>query len=121
MSDLNALDKMVELKSLVINPELIAIIGIEAAHVPEAMKGALDAESDADFFGPFAFDRLIERFPFLDASAGKFRHVRCAEFRRQHDRIVIDGDRQRKNAATRLDDGVSAGRHGVAASIVEND
>src|SRR5882724_2075588 len=67
--------KMIKPESLVINPELVAIIGVETAHVLEALKRSLDVKSNADLLGPFALGCLIERFALFDAAAGKFRHV----------------------------------------------
>ena len=66
---------MIKPESLVINPELVAIIGVEAAHMLELLKRALDVKRNADFFGPFTLGRLIERFAIFDAAAGKLRHV----------------------------------------------
>src|SRR5882724_3706435 len=67
--------KMIEPESLVIYPEFIAVIGVEAAHMLESLKGALDVKSNADFLSPFALCCLIERFTVFDAAAGKFGHV----------------------------------------------
>jgi len=69
------IEKMIKPESLVINPELVAIIGVEAAHVLEPLKRSLDVKSNADLLGPFALGCLIERFALFDAAAGKFRHV----------------------------------------------
>ena len=95
---------MIKPESLVIDPELLAIIGVEAAHVLEVLQGALDVKSDTDFLGPFTLHGLIERFAIFDATARKLRHVRRAALGCEHDSVVIDGDRQRKYAAARLDD-----------------
>lgn len=95
---------MIKPESLVINPELLAIIFVEAAHVLEALQRPLDVKGDTDFLGPFSFHCLIERFAVFDATAGKLRHIRRATLGREHDGVVIDGDHQRKYAAARLDD-----------------
>jgi len=76
----HAAGKMIKLESLVINPELVAIIGVEAAHVLKPLIRTLDVECNADFLGPFTFDGLIERFAGFDAAAGKFWHIRRAGF-----------------------------------------
>jgi len=94
---------MIKAESLVINPELVAIIGVEAAHVLESLKRSLDVKSNADFLGPLTLYCLIERFAIFDATAGKLRHVRRADLGGKHDRVVINGDHQRKYASARLD------------------
>jgi hypothetical protein len=94
---------MIKPESLVINPELVAVIGVETAHVLELPQRALDAKSNADFLGPFTLYRLIECFALFDATAGKFRHVGRANLGRKHDCVVTDSDCQRKYAAARLD------------------
>jgi len=71
---------MIKPESLVIYPEFIAVIGVEAAHLLESLKGALDVKSNAYFLGPFALSRLIERFTRFDAAAGKLGHVGRAGF-----------------------------------------
>ena len=94
---------MIKPEGLVIDPELLTIIGVEAAHVLKSLQGALDVERDADFLGPFALNCLIERFAILDATARKLWHIRRAALGSKHDCVVIYGERQRKNTATRLD------------------
>ena len=94
---------MIEPESLVINPELVAIVGVEAAHMLEALKGSRDIKSNAGFLGPFTLYCLIERFAIFDTTAGKFWHVGRADLGGKHDRIVINGNRQRKYASARLD------------------
>lgn len=95
---------MIQLESLVVNPELLAIVGVEAAHVLESLQGAFDVKGDTDFLGPFTLHCRIERFAIFDATAGKFRHIRRAALGCKHDSVVIDGNHQRKYAAARLDD-----------------
>ena len=95
---------MIKPESLVINPELPAIIGVEATHVLELLQGALDVERDTDFLGPFTLRCLIERFASFDAAAGKLRHVGRAALGCKHDSAIIDGDHQSKYAAARLED-----------------
>ena len=60
---------MIEPESLVINPELVTIIGVEAAHMLESPKGSFDVKRNADFLGPFALCGLIERFAIFYAAA----------------------------------------------------
>ena len=95
--------KMIEAESLVINPELVAIIGVEAAHMLESLKGTLHVKGNADFLGPFTLGRLIERLALFDAAAGKFRHVRRTGLRGEHDRVVMNGDDERKYSPARFD------------------
>src|ERR1700686_2955951 len=75
LANFHLVQKMIKPERLVINPELVAIIGVEAAHMLESLKGPLDVKGNADFLGPFTRDCLIERFAILDAAAGKFWHV----------------------------------------------
>src|ERR1700691_3284178 len=112
---------MIKPESLVIHPELLAIIGVEAAHVLELLQGAFDVKSDTDFLGPFALRCLVERFAIFNATAGKLRHVGRAVLGREHDSAVMDGDRQRKNPTSRLNDELCVGFYNIAASIIEND
>jgi len=66
---------MIKPESLVINPELVAIVGEEATHMLESLNGALDVKWNADFLGPFTLCCLIERFAIFDATPGKFWHI----------------------------------------------
>ncbi len=75
MPDRYLAKKVIEPESLVIYPEFIAVIGVEAAQMLELLKRALDVKRNADFLGPFTLGRLIERFTDFDATAGKFGHV----------------------------------------------
>ncbi len=94
---------MIKPESLVINPELVAIVGVEAAHMLEALKGSLDVKRNAGFLGPFTLYCLIERFAIFDSTAGKFWHVGRADLGGKHGCIVIYGNHQRKYASARLD------------------
>src|SRR5258706_6612982 len=104
LSNVHPVEKMIQPEGLIINPELVAIIGVKAAHLLKLPKRSLDVESNADFLGPFALCCLIERFTLFDAAAGKFRHLERTGLGRKHDRVVAQGDRQREYAAARLDD-----------------
>ena len=75
MPNRHPVKKMIKPESLVINPELVAIIDVEAAHLLELLKRTLDVKSNADLLDPFTLCRLIERFAIFDAAAGKFWHV----------------------------------------------
>ena len=57
----------------------------------------------------------------FDPAARKFRHVGRAGLGGKHYGLVIDGDRQRKYAAARLDIGLCIGSYDVAASIIKDD
>src|SRR5271163_4240470 len=83
LSHFHTVEKTIKPESLLINPELVAIIGVEAAHVLESLQRALDVERNADFLGPFTRYRLIEGFTFLDATARKFRHIGRASLGRK--------------------------------------
>jgi hypothetical protein len=121
LPNFHGIEIVIKPEGLVINPELLAIIGVEAAHVLESLQGALHVERDTDFLGPFTLDCLIERFAIFDATAGEFRHIGGAALGCKHDGVVIDGDDQSKYAAAWLDDGLCIGGYNVAASVIEND
>src|SRR5450631_2089072 len=75
LSDCHAVEEMIKPERLVINPELVSIVGVETAHVLKSRKGALDLKGNADLLGPFALRRLIERFALFYTAARKFRHA----------------------------------------------
>src|SRR5882762_10152489 len=107
LSNLHPVEKMIEPEGLVIDPELVAIIGVKAAHLLKLPKRSLDVENNADFLGPFALCCLIERFTLFDAAAVKFQNLGRTGLGLKHDRGVAEGDCQGKYAAARLDDRLS--------------
>src|SRR5208337_2050436 len=99
----HAVEKVIKAEGLIINPELVAIVGVEAAHMLELPERPLYVKGNADFLGPFTLGRLIERLALFDTAAGKLRYLRRTGLRGKHDRVVTNGEDQRKHPSARLD------------------